>query len=208
MNSFVILTTAISGFGVAFLHALIPVHWLPFVLAGRVQGWSLARTLLVAMAAGAAHVVATAVIGAAAAVLGLTLEHLVEGVLPRVVAAVLVVFALYAFWRQRTPRHAHTTPAATVRRDGAVVAGLVLMLLVSPCEAFVPMYVAGVPFGWPGFVLLTVVFAVATLAAMTLFVTLAWRGLATPRLALIEHYEPALFGVVLLMLAALILLVP
>ena len=33
MNDSVLTTIAITGFGIAFFHAAIPTHWLPFVLA-------------------------------------------------------------------------------------------------------------------------------------------------------------------------------
>lgn len=209
MAPLAILTTAASGFGVAFLHAAIPVHWLPFVLAGRAQGWTWMRTLGVTLLAGGAHVAVTAVLGLLATVLGITLGHYLEEQLPRVVAVVLVLFALYAFRRQSRAgtQHCHGHDRVVARRgDRAVATGLVLMLLVSPCEAFIPVYVAGVPFGWAGFAVLTSVFALATLGAMTLFVVLAWRGLAAPKLVFLQRWEWAIVGFVLLLAAVLLLL--
>jgi len=47
MNSSVLTTVAATGFTVAFFHAAIPTHWLPFVLTGRARGWSRAKTLAV-----------------------------------------------------------------------------------------------------------------------------------------------------------------
>src|SRR5213594_3028688 len=41
----------------AALHALIPDHWLPFVLMGRARRWSVAKTLALASASGALHVI-------------------------------------------------------------------------------------------------------------------------------------------------------
>ena len=43
MNIGVFLTIATTGFTVAFLHAAIPTHWLPFVAVARVQKWSHGR---------------------------------------------------------------------------------------------------------------------------------------------------------------------
>lgn len=34
---------------VSLLHSFIPTHWLPFSVVGRVQKWTLSRTLLVSM---------------------------------------------------------------------------------------------------------------------------------------------------------------
>ena len=41
----VLLSLLGGGFVAAFLHAVLPTHWLPFVLVGRAQGWTLAKTL-------------------------------------------------------------------------------------------------------------------------------------------------------------------
>src|SRR5580765_8495204 len=40
----------------AALHALIPDHWLPFVLMGRSKNWTLGKTLALASAGGLVHV--------------------------------------------------------------------------------------------------------------------------------------------------------
>ena len=53
-----------AGFAAAFLHAALPTHWLPFVLVGRAQRWTLRRTLGAVVAAGLAHIATTAVVGA------------------------------------------------------------------------------------------------------------------------------------------------
>jgi hypothetical protein len=47
------------------------------------------------------------------------------------------------------------------------------MLTLSPCEGFLPVYLSGVQFGWRGFVVLSIILAIATLAGMTLFTWLA-----------------------------------
>ena len=52
MDSKVFTTIAVTGFTVAFFHAAIPTHWLPFVLTARVQGWSKARTLAIVVIGG------------------------------------------------------------------------------------------------------------------------------------------------------------
>ena len=59
----VLLSLLGGGFVAAFLHAVLPTHWLPFVLVGRAQGWGMGRTLGAAAAAGIAHIVSTAVVG-------------------------------------------------------------------------------------------------------------------------------------------------
>ena len=43
-----------AGFATAFLHAALPTHWLPFVLVGRAQRWTLPKTLSAVTTAGLA----------------------------------------------------------------------------------------------------------------------------------------------------------
>jgi hypothetical protein len=56
VNSTFFASIAVTGFAVAFLHAALPTHWLPFVLVGRAQKWSAGRTLGVTLLAGLGHV--------------------------------------------------------------------------------------------------------------------------------------------------------
>ena len=55
----VLLSLLGAGFVTAFLHAALPTHWLPFVLVGRGQRWSLPQVLGAVTAAGLAHIAAT-----------------------------------------------------------------------------------------------------------------------------------------------------
>jgi hypothetical protein len=59
MKDAVLITLIVTGFTVAFLHAAIPTHWLPFVVAARAQRWNLAKTLVVTGVAGSGHVLST-----------------------------------------------------------------------------------------------------------------------------------------------------
>lgn len=202
-----LLTTLASGFGIAFLHTLIPVHWLPYALTGRARGWSLARTLAVNAAGGVGHVLMTAVLGALTMFLGVRLDRLVEGVFPWLVTALLLLVGLYFLYRQFSGRpHEHgVSPDRPVlnasRSDRAATLALVTMLLFAPCEAFVPIYLLGVPAGWPGFALLTGILALATLSCMLALTSLAWRGMASAKMAGIERWESGVVGVLLIALA-------
>lgn len=87
-----ILTT---GFVVAFLHAALPTHSLPFVLAGRGQRWSLAKTLSVTALAGLGHVLFTTILGGIVVGLGIETTHWTGDVFPFLAGSVLIVFGFY-----------------------------------------------------------------------------------------------------------------
>lgn len=89
--------------------------------------------------------------------------------------------------------------------DWAAVSGLFVMLTLSPCEGFLPVYLSGVQFGWRGFFLLSAILAVATLAGMTLFTWLALVGFERFRLKVFERYEAGLLALLFAVLGVLII---
>lgn len=236
MQSAVLTTVAATGFSVAFLHAAIPTHWLPFVLVARERSWTLGKTLAVTALAGLGHVALTSLIGLGIAWFGFQLEEKME-TFPWVASGLLLLFAAYYGWRQLSGRgichhhppggHHHANEHCGEEKDGshwqeelkasplvsertgewAAISGLFIMLTLSPCEGFLGIYLSGVQFGWRGFFVLSAILAVATLAGMTLFTWLALLGFNRVRLKSFERYESGLLAVVFGVLAVLIVLI-
>ncbi len=102
-------TIIVTGFTVAFLHAAIPTHWLPFVLTGRVQKWSHAKTLLVSTFAGCGHVLFTALLGFLVAWGGIKLSDKIGGWFPWIAGGALMAFGLYYVIQQCSGKgHGHS----------------------------------------------------------------------------------------------------
>ena len=59
----------------------------------------------------------------------------------------------------------------------------------SPCEAFLPIYVSGIRFGWGGFALLTLILSSAAVAGMLVFTSLALLRIRSIGLGCFERYE-------------------
>ena len=250
----------VTGLSVAFLHAAIPTHWLPFVLAARGQGWSRARTLSVVGFAGTGHVLLTTLLGGLLVFAGMQVEQWIGSVFAWIAGGALILIGLFYLWRQkkggghghihlfgghghahdhdhdyqqdhgqgqhdhgghahRDHDHAHSAscqghaPAAAAqgvaapsrRSDLAVIIGLFALLTFSPCEGFLPVYGAGIVFGWWGFLLLSGALAVATVAAMVLFTWLTLLGVERLNLGRIERWEAGIYGVLFIGLGLLIL---
>ena len=232
MNDTVLTTIAITGFGVAFFHAAIPTHWLPFVLAARAQHWSSARTIGVTALAGGGHVLVTAALGFLIAWFGITLSERVGLWFPRIAGAALLLLGAFYLYRQLTGKghahhhlfcghthahageleheHDHPTPPISERpaapSDRMAITSLLTLLTFSPCEAFLPIYASGVRYGWTGFALLTVILSVGTVAGMVLFTWLTLAGVQKVKLGLLEKYESGLIGALLCTIGLLILL--
>jgi len=234
MNDTVLTTIAITGFGVAFFHAAIPTHWLPFVLASRAQHWTHARTLGVTALAGAVHVLMTAALGLLIAFFGIALSERIGAWFPTIAGAALLLLGLFYLFRQVTGKgHAHhhlfcghqhvhsgelehehdqndppipVSKRAPVPSDRIAITSLLALLTFSPCEAFLPIYASGVRYGWSGFALLTAILSVGTVAGMVLFTWLTLTGVRNIKLGLLEKYESGLIGALLCAVGLLIIL--
>ena len=102
--------------------------------------------------------------------------------------------------------HEHEPAAARAPSDLAAISSLLALLTFSPCEAFIPVYVSGVRYGWQGFALLTVILSVATVAGMLAFTFLALIGIAQIKLRAFEKYESGVMGALLCLVGVLIIL--
>jgi len=109
MEKTALITVALSGFVVAFFHAAIPTHWLPFVLTARAQKWTHAKTLIVTTSAGAGHVTFTALLGLLLTLFGFALHEKAGQWFPRIAGASLLLFGLVYLYRQFTGKeHGHS----------------------------------------------------------------------------------------------------
>jgi nickel/cobalt exporter len=226
VNETILTTIAITGFGIAFFHAAIPTHWLPFVLAARVQRWSSAKTLAITALAGTGHVLMTATLGFLVTWGGVTLSDSIGSWFPRIAGGLLLLFGLYYISRQLRGQghvhfayphehlhegieggHVHHEPAAPPRTsDRVAITSLLALLTLSPCEAFIPIYVSGIRYGWSGFGLLTVILSTGTVAGMVIFTGLTLAGTKKLQLGILEKYESGLMGTLLSAVGLLILL--
>jgi len=224
MNNSVLTTIAITGFGIAFFHAAIPTHWLPFVLTARAQRWNRSKTLIITAMAATGHACFTATLGLIVAWLGIALSDRIGALFPWIAGGALISFGLFYIIRQLTGRphthlhlgheghshdHAHSHPQNRIsfsKSDFAAISSLLALLTFSPCEAFVPVYVSGVRYGWHGFALLTIILTVATIAGMVAFTGLALIGIEQVKLRSFEKYEAGVMGALLCAVGVLIIL--
>ena len=198
MNSTFFTSIAVTGFAVAFLHAALPTHWLPFVPVGRAQKWSTGRTLGVTLLAGLGHVGLTIALGLGLVVAGLALEPRLGGLFHWAVGGLMVAVGLFYMARGR---HNHALPEAgrkTYASDRAAIIALVTLLTLSPCEAFLPYYLAGMQHGWQAFLVLSAVLMAATSAGMLIFTSLSLAGFKRLGLQWVERYEETILGAALI----------
>lgn len=93
-------TIAATGLSIAFLHAAIPTHWLPFVLTSRALKWSRSKTLFITMIAGVGHAVCTSILGFLLAWFGIAMLNRYGVWFPRVAGGALLLLGLFYLYRQ------------------------------------------------------------------------------------------------------------
>lgn len=274
-----LLSISLTGFSVAFFHAAIPTHWLPFVMAARTQRWNRNKTLAVTALAGAGHVLLTTILGVVIVWLGIELDKKIGHWFPLIAGGALIAFGLYYLNQQRRGishghshfsfgkgkhdhhghdqshhhdhshghhhehdhshhekclapptlmghslpqageiRELHTFEAVagiplqtlekkrTVMSDRVAILSLLAMLTFSPCEGFLPVYLSGISYGWVGFVILSVILALATLLGMVVFTWLTLAGMEKLKLAFLEKYESGLMGAILCILGLAVII--
>lgn len=192
-TGYALLSVALST---ALLHTLIPDHWLPFVLIGRAQSWSVATTVAVSGVSAAIHVLLSLTLSLAALWLGATAAGAVGGTLERVGAWLLVVFgAAYAVWAWRKGGHfhpggerLHATEAAPCdgregptnpehlhyHADEALIRGragrgrfwLAAIVGLNPCVLLLPIVLASARQGTLAVLLVSLAYAVPTVGLM------------------------------------------
>lgn len=100
----------IAGLSVSFFHAILPNHWLPFVLAGRAQKWPLGKTLSIVVLAGGGHVAITTLLGILIVGMGLALSDYIEAWAAPLSSGILILFGLFyivQYFRGGTHHHLH-----------------------------------------------------------------------------------------------------
>lgn len=205
----VILSLLGVGFVTAFLHAALPTHWLPFVLVGRAQRWTLPRMLGAVTAGGLAHIVTTAIVGGLIVAAGLAMDQWVSGLLPHLSALLLFVFGAFYLSRSLIRRPVSASGPTVELAEPAVSHaaafwGLVAMMALSPGEVLLPIYLSQAEEGLAILGGLTLVFALGTVAGMTVFTLAARAGWSVLRLERWARYEGAVLGGALIVIGLLV----
>lgn len=198
------------------MHALIPDHWVPFVLVGRKQGWSRGKTLTAAGLGALSDSVPSVLLGIAAILAGESVLHRFEPYHERIEMAgglILVAFGIayagWALWRSRkSPPHfhmhfhshghdGHTHSHSDSLAGKASFVSLILVAGMSPCFVSVPIFAGAIGLSGPFQAAL-----VGTYLLVTLAVTLAVSATALAihrelRLPFLERHAETVSGLVL-----------
>ena len=209
----------LSSCSTAIIHALIPDHWLPFVLMARAQGWSERRAATLTGLAGVLHVLVTVVAGGLTIFVGsASVQNLAEWTghsLGFVGGFLLAVFGLaYGIFRHFREARVHATAGPSPKKPetagghvhvhghllerwfhGALTAGaLVLVIGISPCALLVPILFAASAAGTGAVLAAALGFALCTIATMVGVTIVAMRGMRRIELPFFTRYGDLISG--------------
>jgi hypothetical protein len=208
----------LSACGTATLHALIPDHWLPFVVMARAQGWSLRRTVILTGSAGLLHVALSILLAVAAIALGVPsareLAARAGRPLESITGALLLLFGLaYGAWAYQrearahahaaadlqTPPHVHAHGHLLERWFRRVVTGgaLVVLIGISPCAVLAPILFVASTVGRAAVLTAALGFALCTIGTMIAVTLAALRSIRRLDLPFLSRYGDLISGVLL-----------
>ena len=221
----------LSSCSTAIIHALIPDHWLPFVLMARAQGWSERRAATLTGLAGVLHVLVSVVAGGLTILVGSTsvqsLANRTGHSLGFVGGLLLVLFGVgYGVFRHFREASVHAAPGPSREKPegdeghvhvhghllerwfhGALTAGaLVLVIGISPCALLVPILFAASAAGAMAVLAAALGFALCTIATMVGVTLIAMRGMRRIELPFFTRYGDLISGALVAAVGLLLML--
>jgi nickel/cobalt transporter (NicO) family protein len=206
----------LSSCSTAIIHALIPDHWLPFVLMARVEHWSEKRAVALTGLAGLLHVLVTLLFGGLTIAAGSRtvagLAALTGRSLGFLGGLVLVAFGVsYGLWRHSReataharrgdfsagpPKHLHAHGHLLEHwfRGAVTARTLVLVIGISPCALLVPVLFASAVEGVAALLAAAAGFALCTIGTMMGVTLFAVRGMRRIDLPFFTRYGDLISG--------------
>lgn len=217
----------LSSCSTAITHALIPDHWLPFVLLSQSQRWSDRRTAVLTGLAGLLHVLMSIVLGGLAIAAGSgSAQDLAERAgrpIGFLAGLLLLLFGLaYGLWSHLRESRAHASPGNPAARPGHVHAhghllerwfrgaltggALVVIIGISPCALLAPILFAAWSEG-PGAILAAALgFALCTIGTMVGATLFARHGMRRLEFPFLTRYGDLISGAMLAAIGVFLML--
>ena len=184
----------------AFVHALIPNHWLPLVAVARAEKWKEKELIYVASFAAFAHVLGTIILGI---VLGLIGNQLAEeyGNMVNVAAPILLIAFGLIYFTVNLPHHHHSEQkdvADFKRSRTRWIWIFIIMMFLSPCLEVESLFLSAGAYGMSVVLLMALIYGIISISGILLLVNLGYKGVNLLPAHFIEHNEKRISGAVLI----------
>lgn len=187
----------VGALTVSTLHAILPSHWLTFVLVGSAQGWSKSKIMRLVFLAGSGHVLMTTILGLATASIAKEILPYLSYLGIYVTSGILIVLGLIYIFLGVARKGDHNHSFKSRPTDKATETSLFLMLTISPCEAMIPIFFITSTLGWNILLILSLVVTLGTISGMLSFTYLTLVGYKRIHLQWLEKNERTVIGSIL-----------
>lgn len=184
---------------ISLLHAVIPNHWLPVLVIGRKEGWSLAETSRITLIAGMSHVLSTIIIGLLLGLIGNELTVHIEHFTRIIAPSVLILMGLYFIRQHYTHHHFHVDQQQIKKKTKkSIILALVIAMFLSPCMEIEAYFLLAGTKGWYLLTGIALMFAVISIAGMLIWIRIVYKGLLKLNWHKWEHNAGIITGLVLI----------
>lgn len=185
----------------AFVHALIPNHWLPLVAVARAENWKQKDITVITFMAALGHVLGTVALGLVLGAIGKELQQEYGSIIHVVSSILLIVFGLI-YYTVNLPHHHHSSQkdvAQYKRSKRKWILIFIVMMFLSPCLEVESLFLSAGAYGMGLVTLLSVIYAIVSISGILLLVNLGYKGVNLLSAHFIEHNEKRISGVVLIL---------
>jgi nickel/cobalt transporter (NicO) family protein len=194
----------IGSFLLSVLHAIIPNHWAPVLAIARSERWTLRQVTGVTVLVGLAHIGSTVLLGGVLVLLGYKLAQEYTSFFRLLAPAILFGLGLLYLvlgWFKPDSVDQVIQTRNKGKSKAAVILGLTLAMLFSPCLELGALYIQAGQHGWPGFILVSLVYLLVTLTGMLALVIVGYRNLNRLKGGWLAAHEKQVTGLTLILLA-------
>lgn len=202
----ILLTTA---FTLAFTHTLMgPDHYLPFVVMGRANNWSLMKTIWITTICGFGHVISSVLIGTIGIAAGISITKLtwLEGFRGDLAGYAIILFGLaYLVWAalkmNNKLKKNKLNPSVSAETKGLTSPWwLFVIFVLGPCEVLIPLLILPASEYNLWFVFMIILtFSMVTLITMNFMVALVYLGLKPSLFKFYHKYAHVFAGITILL---------
>lgn len=192
-------------FILAFVHALIPNHWLPLVAVARAEGWKSKELNFITFIAALAHVIGTIALGIVLGLIGDKLKADYGRAIYVAGPVLLIVFGLIYFTVNLPHHHHHERKDVDgyKRSRGKWILIFIVMMFLSPCLEVESLFLSAGAYGMPTVTLMAIIYTIVSVSGILLLVNLGQKGVNLLPAAFIEHNEKRISGAVLIFVGIL-----
>jgi nickel/cobalt transporter (NicO) family protein len=194
--------SVIAGtFILAFVHALIPNHWLPLVAVAKAEQWTQKEVTNITLSAAFAHVTGTILLGLVLGVIGKELEQQYGNTIHLASSVLLIAFGLIYF-SVNLPHHHHSSQQdvkAYKRSKRRWILIFIVMMFLSPCLEVESLFLSAGAYGMGIVSLMSVIYGIVSISGTVLLVNLGYKGINLLPADFIEHNEKRISGGVLIL---------